>query len=590
MLRSLLTLLLALLAIPGNAAEPPTLSKKTEDAARALSRQLRSHLPHSPAPGWKDFQLRIVDTIGKNDFATNAGWEDWGDDKPTPYVTLTRGLIAALAKEPEALALLIGRELARLHLGLAPPKGEARSDATDADADLFAVKLVLRSGYEVRRGLSALGNLPEKSRPVWVERVAKLLDKPDEALWRSMPAFESGLTFLAIENHVTAVVCFERVTREFPESHEAWANLGYARLRAYFDQCSSRGTAVRMPGHVFGLSSSIRSNVIVRGNRWLWPDAIGALKEAERLKPGQPHVLANLGLAYLIELDEPNTAEAERYLTAARKALKERPSLAGEIELLVNLAVARLASKKPGEAHQLLNEAMALAAKFPAGPPAQFTRAITFNRALAFVADGKDSYAIRLFIRFLETTPRYDPWWAEGYEHYLKLCKKLEWLPRSRDELRAPEKQQPQHAILASGKVVRPGDDPDELLSRLGKPSRETRMIPRLALMRARFDSQGIEVVLVPEEEVLLVVLISRKAGVAWPRTHPCGRPAGNLRVGMSREQVEALPGGADFARRPFSPQAEVCAYYPEWEVAVIYDRPGPDGIVKAVIVGPGVR
>jgi hypothetical protein len=111
-----------------------------------------------------------------------------------------------------------------------------------------------------------------------------------------------------------------------------------------------------------------------------------------------------------------------------------------------------------------------------------------------------------------------------------------------------------------------------------------------VSLLRARFASHGIEVMMTPEDEVLLVVLISKKAGVPWPRTHPCGRPAGDLRVGMSREQVEVLPGGADFALQPFSPQAEVCAYYPEWELAVIYDRPGPDGIVKMVIVGPGVR
>lgn len=29
----------------------------------------------SSAPGWEDFQLRIVDAIGKEEFATNAGWE-----------------------------------------------------------------------------------------------------------------------------------------------------------------------------------------------------------------------------------------------------------------------------------------------------------------------------------------------------------------------------------------------------------------------------------------------------------------------------------------------------------------------------------
>ncbi|MFO0824643.1 MAG: hypothetical protein U0792_16255 [Gemmataceae bacterium] len=577
-------LLVAVCAVRSDATDPPP-SKKTEDAARAIARQLRSHMPFSPAPGWNDFQLRIVDTIGKDEFATNAGWEDWGDEKPTPYVTLTRGFLAAHAQEPDALALLIGRELARLHLGLAPPKGEPRSDATDADADLFAVKLVLQSGYSVSRGLRALQKHPDKARPAWVDRIAKLLEKPDESLLRSMAAFQNGLLFLAIEDHTTAIVCFEAVTREFPQSHEAWANLGFARLRCHSDQFP----AADMPGHVLGLSHSIRTAVVLRCVDWKrWYDAMGAFKEAERLKPGQPLVLANMGLGYLLAPSGPEIADAEKYLLAARKAHQGQPTaLAGEVELLVNLAVARLASKKPIEALKLLDEAAALAAKLPAGPPAQFTRAITFNRALAF-SDGNPSYAARLFLRFLETTPRYDPWWSDGYERYLKLCEKLQWNPRSRDELRKPEPQQAQVAILASGKIVKPGDDPDELLSRLGKPSQKTPVTPRVSLLRARFASHGIEVVIT--DEVLLVVLISKKAGVPWPRTHPCGRPAGDLRVGMSREQVEALPGGADFALQPFSPQADVCAYYPELELAVIYDRPGPDGIVKMVIVGNGVR
>ncbi|MBA4190356.1 MAG: hypothetical protein C0467_20405 [Planctomycetaceae bacterium] len=578
----LLTVIFATLLADGVCAQSPPM-QKAEDSARAVSKQLRTHMTPTPGVGWNEFQLRIVDSIGKDDFATTAGWEDWGDGKPTPFVTITRGYLV-VAKTPDALALIIGRELARLSLGLAPPKGEPRSDATDADADLYAVKLVLRSGYSVRRGLA--GMLLEKGRPAWADRIAKLLEKPDESLWRIMPAFESGMMFLAIEQHTNATACFEVVTKEFPLSHEAWANLGYARLMHYFDYSS----AVRS-GHVLG-TSHIRSSVKATSpDKEQWASAVRALQEAEKLKPGQPRVLANLGLAYTIPPNGvPHAEDAEKYLVAALTALKEQPnpSLAGEIELLVNVAVVRISTNKTADARKVLDQAAALATKLPGGPPARYTQAITFNRALALAADGKPSEAIKLLVRFLETTQQYDPWWSEGYQHYLVLCKQLKLEPRPRDALRKPTKQQLQTATLASGKTVRPGNAPDDVLSMLGKPSRQSPIAPRISLLRWSLDTQGIELIVQPDEEVLVVVLVSKKSGVPWPKTGPCGRPAGDLRVGMSREQVEALPGGADFALRPFAPQTSVYAYYPEWDLTVVYDRDGTDGVVKAIIVGSG--
>jgi hypothetical protein len=301
-----------------------------------------------------------------------------------------------------------------------------------------------------------------------------------------------------------------------------------------------------------------------------------------------------LGLAHLLVHPDGKTQaleDAEKYLTAVLKATKDGgvPDTRTEAALLINLAVARLAAKKPADARKLLDEAAALAAKFPGGPPAQFTRAITFNRALALAADGKLAEAAKLFIRFLETTPRYDPWWSEGYRHYGELSKKLDMEPLKPDALRKPEKPRPQAVVLASRQTIRPGDDADEVLNRLPKPTRQVPAIPRAALERLRFDAQGIELI-TDDEEVFVVVAVSKKAGVPWPVAWPCGRPAGDVRVGMSRADVEALPGGGDFALRPFTPRAGTVAYYPAWEFAIVYDRDGPDGIVKAVIVGPGAR
>jgi len=42
--------------------------------------------------------------------------------------------------------------------------------------------------------------------------------------------------FLMVEQYALAEDCFERVVKEFPDSHEAWVNLGNACLMRYFDK------------------------------------------------------------------------------------------------------------------------------------------------------------------------------------------------------------------------------------------------------------------------------------------------------------------------------------------------------------------
>jgi hypothetical protein len=113
------------------------------------------------------------------------------------------------------------------------------------------------------------------------------------------------------------------------------------------------------------------------------------------------------------------------------------------------------------------------------------------------------------------------------------------------------------------------------------------RAAPDLAMRRATYAAHGIEIV-ADDDEIFVVAVISKKASVPWPVPGRYGAPAGDLRIGMTREEVEALPGGTDFARRPFAPRAGTCAYYPEWELAVVYDGTGPGAEVKAIILGAG--
>ncbi|MFO0824639.1 MAG: hypothetical protein U0792_16235 [Gemmataceae bacterium] len=86
-------------------------------------------------------------------------------------------------------------------------------------------------------------------------------------------------------------------------------------------------------------------SVKVRGkDKKLWFDAVGALRESNRLKPGQTIVLMNLGLAYLLSPDGKDVGEATRFFSEATTAAKTDKNLdpVAHASLLINLGVATL--------------------------------------------------------------------------------------------------------------------------------------------------------------------------------------------------------------------------------------------------------
>ena len=393
-------LALTLLTFGAPADDPPTAGKKAEENAKAVAKTLRAHIIPAPGAGWDEFQLRIVDRIGESEYATAAGWEQWADGKETPYVEVTTGYLRVFGNNPDALAVLLARELGSLVLGHAPRKGGAvrvggscANRRREADADLFAVELLLKSGYSLRAAVEGLkrdlDKLPVGARfalAAYIARLARLLD-PGEELWRIMPALDTGLMFLAAGKYSLAAVCFARVAAEFPQRREAWACLAGAHFLRY--------------------------------------------------------------RAYFAKTDPP------------RKQLG---------------------------------------------------------------------------------------------------------------------------VTLADGKTVTPDDELDETLTKLGKPTRSTPACPGTTLKRLWLEPHGLEV-FTDGDEVLFVVLKAKGPQVNVLGAD--GKPAGALKVGMARKQVEALPGGADSALSPFLPSGtSMCAYYPAWGVAVVYDRDGPDSVVVSVIVG----
>jgi hypothetical protein len=220
-----------------------------------------------------------VDEIGTNRYATAAGWENWGDGKPTPFVTVTRGYLTVFGNDPDALALLLGRELARLVMGHIPRPGEPVSTGgacavrrRDAEADLFAVRLLLKSGYRLSGALSGLSRgaekLPAAGRPAWAARLqhlAWLLEQEDD-LWRLTPAFETGLTFLALGKYPVAATCFQHVTSEFPDSREPHTCQGVALMMHHFS-----GTSGGFFGTLGALARTKKTVVMLASGKTVTP-------------------------------------------------------------------------------------------------------------------------------------------------------------------------------------------------------------------------------------------------------------------------------------------------------------------------------
>jgi tetratricopeptide (TPR) repeat protein len=575
----------------GDQISKPPVEKGIENASRNVAGQLRDHMSQPLGKGWEQFRLRFVDDIDGEKFATSCGWEEWADGVSTPYVVMTRGYMNELAGSGASLALILSHELARLAVGDVVPNGVARSTIKDDDVDLYAVKLLLRSGYNVTSCMERVAKLQGKKTQSWIERMKLLMLKDDLELWKEMHALKTGLTLLAVEEHLAAVGSFSAITNQFPKSREAQKLRGYAMLLAYFDTISAGRRPLDLSGHVVGLTRTIRSMHVIkyRGARIthdvaIWMKAIWALKDAESLDPNDPEIQAYLGLGYAINPEEDNdrSEQAEKYLASALKQLRKGALRfpAREMELLVNLAVVAMQNRKWPEAQKLLSEAERISATLPPQTSKYSVSAIRFNRACILKEQSKLEEAANLLLSFLKETSRNDPWWAEGFKHYSALCGKLGTKPEL--IMDAPEAPRANLEVtLANGQVIKQFEDAEAILTRLKKAM-------RMGGTRRVYEKFGIDLRLY--EAVGVIVINASEPSISWPLSRTKAPPA-RIRVGMPRSEIEMLPGGKDFLLQPFAPFAQECAFYPAWGLATFFDKAGPNGAIAKMIVGcPGAR
>lgn len=600
----------AVLAQPGSAiADTPPISD--EALVKRVSRLLLAVTDPPPDMPWPP-KISVVDEDDINAYATIRLMGD--EDKPTiqPVVVVFRGMMKKiiLTKNdpdpdgaPDRLAYVMGHEISHLLLKhvVVKPEDLKKTEFTrlvfgrekEIEADLKGAELLLKAGFSQRKGLESIRRMTKlglkyssfeglsAGHPSWDDRIT-LLDRKRAQLWKSMGAFNTGNCFLLCEQYGAAEACFRRVLEEFPECHEAWANLGYALLMQYCDGLDADDLKKLKVGQIlvggfYRRPESLES--MVRGmDEKVWKEAVAALEKADQLKPGEMVVQGNLGIAYLVHPSgKPAVAKAWRYLEAASKKAAEDEKMDAGLRsaILINAGVAELAAGRSDEGNKNLSKGERVGSRYMAGlvrvsAVPGLTTAVNYNRAMLLAAsqdEAKQAQAVEQFETYLKSASPSSAWWPIAYDRYATLCKQLKRKPRDRDSLSAlaPTRLRLVASVKVSdGATITLAQPVQEAAARLGE---ETPAAARTKLKRIRFAKHGIEVL--ATDTVLAICLSGDKAPVIPVRPAGGGAVAGELKVGMDDEQCAKILSDEPFDFRNLDDPGVTYRFYPRLGLGV---------------------
>jgi tetratricopeptide (TPR) repeat protein len=589
--RAALAVCLTLAAVGCVSAGPPEPSapNATEADKKLLAEvaaKLLAKLDRTPQFDWEQIDIGFMqEKSGMNAYSSFYV----KDKKRIPIIRIGLNMMAKVVwgKTPsdragaaDRLAVILGHEFGHLvkdhftkDIGdKSPPLTLAFERGQEIEADRYGLELLLKAGYDLEKALAGIVRIKEALKeagmgyssfeglgadhPSWDDRLAKA-DADKAHLWKVMAAFENGVTFLTTEDYDTAITCFEKVTKQFPGCYEAWANLGYAYLMKYCDQWDKKDLKEQGIGQVVvgGFYTRVTSIKLRGKDKKFWFNAVGALRESNRLHPGQTVVLANLGLAYLLSPDGKDVGESTRFFAEAAAAASKDKNIDPVVHaaLLINLGVNTLAAGDPDKALAQLDESerivrtLAVAANRPVpkfDAPLLFTRAMV----LSSKADKEaKQQALQMFEKYLKTCSLRSLWWDEGYDKYSEVCKTLGMEPKSRDAFKR-DRPEPTKLVtgikLPNGATVTLGEDIEDVeavLEKLDKGLKST-AVQGTSLIRIRYEKLGIE--LLASDYVVAIMLFGPNAPSIPLEGKGTGTgKVGELKIGMATAEVEELLG-----------------------------------------------
>jgi predicted Zn-dependent protease len=487
-------------------------------------------------------------------------------------------LTRVIDQDPDRLGFILGHELGHVLLNHVTPSEAAEKTpflhATftrdqELAADRKGMALALAAGYSYRRAARGIHRILELGldyssfeglrvdHPSWKDRLAAL-DGEQAALWSSMASFENGTVFLLVEQYAPAERCFRAVTREFPACHEAWSGLGYALLMQYCDALEPAdlrrfGVGQIACGAFYRRPATLEAQV--RGiDEDLWWDAVGALREALRLKPDSVPAKANLGIAYLVRPAGPDTGQATRFLQEAADAAMADTALdpLARASVLANAGVADLAAGQPETSARRLEEAEKQSKAFAAPARAvastlSITSTLLYNRARLLVA-GKDpaqrKTGVEYLVRYLKSSSPASVWWSLAYEDYRRTSGELRLSVQAEAAFkteRALALRPVTGVTVGPKKLVTLADRMAEARKQLDPAVEGVPVVPGTNLLRFTYPKQGLE--LLGSERVLAIFLSGAAAPPLTLRSPGLGGPTVTLRSGMTQAELEqALP------------------------------------------------
>jgi len=578
------------------------------EADRALAEQVfKQIIASTPVPTDMDWppKLEIVDAKEINAFATIR----IKDDKKYPVVVCYEGLIKWDSEgNADRLAYVLGHEIAHHLLGhttTGPGDTEFVRATFSRDQEIAAdrrgMELALRANYSYRGGLSAIRKMIDlglnyssfeglaANHPSWLDRIA-LLDKDQAGLWRSMSAFDNGVYFLLVQNYALAERAFRQVTKDFPGAYEAWSNLGYALLMQYADSLDTEDlkrfdVGQIVVGGFYRRPQSLESKV--RGvNEEMWWDAVGALREAIRLKPELSLPKANLGIAYLFRPAGKDAGKATQLLEEATQLAATDATLdpLSRLTVQLNLAVAHASEGSSEEALLALARIegslkLRQASSIPGS--ASILSAISYNKAVLLAqspANDRQRLAIGELENYLRHTASSLAWWPLAYRRYFALCQQFGLQPKSENALLS-QSALTFRPIASSGQIAL-GASLLDAKNQLGGTGVTSSLIRGTNLIGISYPDRGLK--LVATDEVLAIVLFGDRAPRLPVREMGLGTKERELRVGMSSTDLDAVLGDSDYDFRQLVDPEQNYRFYSDLGVAVLVQN----GKVVELVVG----
>ena len=234
-----------------------------------------------PVAGWAwPPQVVIDDSTDVNAYASLGKAAQEGG-KPQPMITIHQAYLDTVVQGNEIrLAQLLGHELSHILLKHVadvpigtPLVASAIQREHEAAADVMGFQLDLKAGYTYAELIDCWKNNRKVmgeyvafeglsyDHPSMTQRLANVAQQ-DQKLWQATNAFEDGVYFLVWQQYNLAQRCFDQVTRDFPDSYDGWANLGYARLMQYCDALEPQDPGAVDVGQIAG------GSIILSSSRW----------------------------------------------------------------------------------------------------------------------------------------------------------------------------------------------------------------------------------------------------------------------------------------------------------------------------------